>query len=381
MRGFVIILMALDHARAFFHEAGLEVAMDDPGTSLGLYLTRWISHFCAPVFVYLAGTSIALMAERMSRKDLAKFVFIRGLWLIFLEVFVHTIIATSSLAGQPEVGGKIYVVMQVLWALGGGMIIMSGAIYFGARVCTVLGAVIICVTVPLHHMLQIDVYLAGDDPFWITLFTIGSYTVGPAIFASLYPVIPWTGVMLLGYGTAGIFKKEPAERDSILVKTGLILIVLFFFIRSITDIGDQDHWQTSDAGLMMTIFDYFNVSKYPPSLLFFLATLGPMAIMCAFVARIQGKVKEVVVLFGRVPLSFYILHMALLNVMSMIFGVYQGFELREFYGSFRFYPEEYGTGLPGVYLVFVIVTVMLYPVCRWIDKLKSDKSNWWASYL
>ncbi len=381
LRGLVIVIMAIDHVRDFFMVGGVQDPMSQPDIDAGLYITRWITHFCAPVFVFLAGTSVGLMAERKSQNEIAAFLVKRGLWLIFVEVAIISTAISFAPFGEPQIGGLTMVVLQVIWVLGLGMIVLAGAQYMGPTACLIIATIILLGHNALDPIWPLGSIMGGSDPFWQSMHSQGSTVVGPFLVITVYPLIPWIGVMLLGFGTAFIFKKEPVERDSFLIKTGLLFIFAFIVIRGLDIYGDPNSWATQAQGPLATLYDFMNVSKYPPSLLFILATLGPMAIVCAYADRLHGWFKDTLVMFGRVPFAFYVAHFFLIHVLSIFYGMAQGFEAKQFLHFFFFYPEGYGTGLVGVYLVWILVLAILYPFCKWMSELKRKRKDWWLSYL
>lgn len=351
--------------------------MTQPDVPLGLYVTRWVTHFCAPVFVLLAGTSAGLMSVRKSATELGGFLFKRGIWLIFVEVFVMNTIVTvwsENILGIPGMG----VALQVIWAIGASMVVLALFQFLGKKIVLLLGIVILTTS----YFLSFIWPPAGIDvPFWVGMYAQSATQVGPFTIIYVYPLLPWIGVMFLGYGSSDIFIKSPSERKTFLLITGATMILSFFVLRFLDGYGEPNHWQWQALGLRATIMDFMNVSKYPPSLLFLLITLGPMAILCAFAENFKGWINDTFVLFGRVPFFFYVLHFALIHLLSIIFGVMQGFEVDQFITFFMLYPEGYGTNLLGVYAVWALVIVMLYPACRWMYKLKSTRKDWWLSYL
>lgn len=382
MRGLVIVVMAIDHVRDYFYYAGTSLFLDDPAISGGYYFTRWITHFCAPVFVFLAGTSVGLMEARRTRKELAKFLLIRGFWLIFCEIVLISTALTFRPLGDEMTGGGIFAFLQVLYALGFSMIALSGFLFLGARNCLIIGAIIV-----LGHNAvggiwpEAQPFSQPDDPFWVTLMTPGTFLVIPFYTVVMYPPIPWIGVILLGYGSTFIFTKEPMQRDRLLRKIGLAFIGAFVLLRYIGIYGDPNPWQVQELGIISTLFDFFNVTKYPPSLLFLLITLGPMAIVCSYADRLTGRLKDTLVMFGRVPFAFYVVHFYLIHMLCVLFGVYQGFEAHQLVHMFPFFPEGYGVGLTGVYITWIIVMVILYPFCKWVAGVKARRKDWWLSYL
>lgn len=382
LRGLVIVIMAIDHVRDFFMISGVQDPMSQPDIPASLYLTRWVTHFCAPVFVFLAGTSAGLMADRKSPHELAAFLTKRGLWLVFIEVaIISTAFTFSPFAGVSELGGQTLLVFQVIWAIGASMIVLACFQYLGGRACLVIGAIIVLGHNAVDPVWPQGNLLGGNDPIWVGLKTQSSTNVGPFLLAFGYPLVPWVGVMLLGYGSVGIFQSEPRKRDSFLIKAGVIMIITFLLLRASVLYGDPNPWQIQEAGILATIFDFMNVTKYPPSLLFLLITLGPMALLCAFADRMSGWLKDTLVMFGRVPFAFYIAHWYLIRLCSLALATYQGFEPEQTMTFFFFFPSDYGVSLPWVYVVWLLVLAILYPFCKWFAGVKSRRKDWWLSYL
>lgn len=381
LRGLVIIIMALDHVRDFFLVGGVEYPMADPDVSVGLYITRWITHFCAPVFIFLAGTSVGLMAERKPAKDIGTFVFKRGLWLVFVEVVIISTAWTFAPFGEAELGGLSLIVLQVIWAIGVSMMILAGAQFLGPRICLLLGVAIVAGHNLLDPIWPVGAALEGNDIFWTFLHSQGTMVLGPFFVEVVYPLLPCTGIMLLGYGTSFLFNKPAVARDTLLIRIGVSFISIFVLLRFLGIYGDPNPWEIHSTGLLSTFFDFMNVSKYPLSLLYFLATIGPMAIICAHADKVNGWLKETLVMFGRAPFAFYVAHFYLIHLLSVFFGMAQGFEVNQLMHIFIFYPEGYGTGLLGVYLIWGVVVAMLYPFCKWMAKVKATRKNWWLSYL
>jgi uncharacterized membrane protein len=194
-------------------------------------------------------------------------------------------------------------------------------------------------------------------------------------------VLPWVGVMLLGFGLAGVFELPQDRRNAIVLRMGIALTAAFFLLRAFDIYGDPNRWQRQPGGTTATVIDFFNTTKYPPSLAFLLMTLGPAAILCALADRITGPVKDALVTFGRVPFAFYVAHFLLIHVLSVLLGVLQGFDARQLMTVFFFYPKGYGVGLAGVYAVWILVVVILYPFCRWVAAIKARRRDWWLSYV
>jgi len=381
LRGLVIVIMAIDHVRDFFLASAQQDPMADPNVTVALFATRWITHFCAPVFVFLAGTSAGLMKGRMSAGDLARLLLLRGVWLIAVEMFIVSTLSTFSPRGIPELGGQTLFALQVIWAIGVSMIVLSGAQLLGRRACLVIGALIVA-----SHNLVDPVWprtglLEMNWPVWAALHSQMAHNVGPFMFVFIYPVWPWIGVMLLGCGVSSVFELPAGRRDSVLLKAGAVMTASFIAIRFLGWYGDPNPWQWQERGLVATIMDFLNTTKYPPSLDFLLMTLGPAAMLSAVADRVTGGIKNALVTFGRVPFAFYVAHIALIHVLSVLLGIAQGFRASQLMTIFFFYPAGYGLPLPGVYIVWALVIAILYPLCRWVAALKSRRRDWWLSYV
>jgi uncharacterized membrane protein len=381
LRGLVIVIMALDHTRDFFSISMSIDPMGDPNVGLPLALTRWITHFCAPVFVFLAGTSAGLMVARKPAADLAWFLFTRGAWLIFIEIFVISTFITFAPGGLEQLGGRTLAFMQVIWAIGGSMVLLAGLQFLGRKVCLVFGAAIV-----LGHNLLDNHWPAGQGmldtapPLWSALHAPMSAVAGPFHFLFIYPLLPWLGVLLLGFGTSSLFEREAADRNRALLMWGAGITAMFIVLRFLDGYGEPNHWQAHERGAA-TLIDFLNTTKYPPSLLFLAMTLGPAAIFCAFADRMRGFFKDMFVMFGRVPFAFYVAHFFLLHAFSVLLGLVQGFRATQLMTFPPFYPSGYGVSLPAVYAVWVLVVALLYPFCRWVAGVKANSRAWWLSYV
>jgi uncharacterized membrane protein len=380
VRGLVIVLMALDHVRDYFMAAAALDPMADPDVAASLFVTRWITHFCAPVFVLLAGTSAGLMAARRTPRELSAFLATRGLWLIAVEWVVISLAWTFAPGGIPELGGSFVVINQVIWAIGASMLVLACAQWLGRRACLAAGAF----TLVAHNAL--DAWwpvseLLDQQPLWVALHARMSAEAGPFLFLFSYPLLPWIGVMLLGFGAAALFEQRAGRRNARLLRIGLAFTAAFIVLRAAGTYGDPNPWQWQPSGLVATTIDFLNTTKYPPSLLYVLMTLGPAAILGSFVDRWSGSIKDALVMFGRVPFAFYVAHLVLIHALSVVLGMAQGFDARQFLTVFLFYPAGYGVSLGGVYFVWGIVIALLYPFCRWVASVKARRRDWWLSYV
>jgi uncharacterized membrane protein len=381
LRGLVILIMAIDHVRDYFLFGTEQDPMANPNITPALFATRWITHFCAPVFVLLAGVSAGLMSARKTPSELARFLFTRGLWLIFVEVFVISTSASFSPGGIPQIGGLVMISMQVIWVIGAGMIALSCLQRFGRQACLAVGVLIVAGHNFLDPVWPASKLADLHWPLWVSLHSQMSVHVGPILLRFMYPVLPWIGVMALGFGISGVFERPPARRDAIMRRVGVALIAGFLLLRAIDVYGDANTWQIQPAGVVATLMDFLNTTKYPPSLHYLLMTLGPAALLCSFADRITGAAKRVLVMFGRVPFAFYVAHVLLIHVLSMCLGMIQGFTFQQMKTAYRFYPKGYGIPLPGVYAVWALVILLLYPLCRWMADVKARRRDWWLSYL
>jgi len=381
LRGLVIVIMALDHVRDFAMTAAVQDPTADPTTGPLLFATRWITHFCAPTFVFLAGTSAGLMASRKPPAELASFLLTRGLWLIVLEAVVMSTAWSFAPTGVAGFGGRTYVALQVIWAIGASMVILAGAQFMGRRVCLVIGAAIL-----LGHSLLDAVWPAAmtsgsTAPLWAVLHSRQFYDVGSFSIFFSYPLLPWVGVMLVGYGAAGIFELPAKEREKRLLRIGIGLVVAFILIRALNVYGDPNAWQSDPSSITASAMSFLGTTKYPPSLLFLLMTLGPAAILCAFADRFRGPISDALVTLGRAPLAFYISHLYLIHALAIALGIAQGFAAEQFLTHYRFFPQGFGVGLLGVYLIWIVVVIVLYPFCRWVAAVKARRQDWWLSYV
>jgi uncharacterized membrane protein len=375
LRGLVIVVMALDHVRDFAMAAAVQDPTADPTTGPLLFATRWITHFCAPTFVFLAGTSAGLMANRRSPTELASFLLTRGLWLLVLEVLVISTAASFAPTGVDGFGGRTYVNLQVIWVIGASMVILAGGQFLGRRACLAIGAAILLGHNLLDAIWPAAMTSASTAPVWAALHSRQLYEVGPFAIYFNYPLLPWIGVMFLGYGAAGLFELPAKQRDRWLLRIGVSLVTAFILIRALNVYGDPKPWDAT------SIMSFLATTKYPPSLLYVLMTLGPAAILCAFADRFRGPIKDALVTLGRAPLAFYIAHVYLIHTVAILIGIAQGFAAQQFLTAYRFFPKGYGVNLFSVYLIWIVVVAILYPFCRWVAAVKARRQDWWLSYI
>jgi len=379
LRGIVIIIMALDHVRDYFHgDAFLYNPTDLSQTSVFLFLTRWVTHFCAPVFAFLAGTSAFLNGLKKSKKELAMFLLTRGGWLVLLEFFVITLEWTFNLSYN-------VFLIQVIWALGVSMIALAGLIWLPRRIILLAGIVLIA-----GHNLLDSVHVPGEGGaaiFWAFLHEQRFFTIGGTGLFVGYPILPWIGIIAAGYCFAGLYMPgyDPAKRHSILLYLGLGAVLLFVLLRSVNVYGDPAPWAVQ-ANPVFSLLSFLNTTKYPPSLLYTLMTLGPSFLFLAFAERPLNALTEKLVTVGRVPMFFYIVHIAYIHGLAVIAAAATGFRASDMVlntwvtGSPQL--QGYGFSLGMVYLLWIVVVVSLYPLCKWYDTYKrKHRDKQWLSYI
>jgi len=373
LRGLVIVLMVLDHTRDYFMTGAFFTNAVDPQTSYpALYVTRWITHLCAPSFVFLAGTSAFLKGARDGdMKSLSWFLFSRGLWLIVLELTVVNLGWNFGISG---------ILMQVIWAIGAGMIVLAGLIWAGPRVVLAIGILIVAG----HNLLDPVDRMTGPeaDLLWAFVHEDKFITPGGLPMFLAYPFLPWLGIMCLGYGLGSVFLKAKGERIRTFVFFGLAFIAAFLALRFLNGYGDPTPWKTFDDPAR-TAMSFFNVEKYPPSLMYALATLGPSFLLLALFERLKGPVAEFFLTYGRVPLFVYVLHIYLIHALQIAVGVAMGFRVEQFIKVFEDPSKQQGWGfdLPVVWLVWLVVLAVLFPLARWFGAVKRKRKDWWLSYL
>ena len=373
-----MIIMALDHARDYFHYGSfIGDPTDFDTTTPFLFFTRIITHYCAPVFVLLTGTAAYLYGSKKSKFELSKFLFTRGVWLIFLELVLNNLIWWFNISYS-------FVVLQVIWAIGLSMIILSGIVYLSKKYVFLIGLSII-----LFHNLFDNIILDGSSfvsTTWYILHQGGTITLGETPFYFYYPVIPWTGIMCLGYCLGSLYNKNinQSYRISMLYKLGIGSTLFFVLLRFLSFYGDSNLWETQDT-ITITIMDFFKVSKYPPSLHYTLMTIGPSLILLAIIEKYKNKFTDFVVVFGRVPLMYYFLHVLVIHLFAIIILLFSGQDISVM--IIPVIPEnyfqllDYGYSLLIVYLVWIIVVIMLYPICKKYMIYKAKSNKWWLSYL
>jgi len=388
LRGIVMIIMALDHVRD--HVTGNAFIPEDMTHTYGwLFFTRWITHFCAPTFFFLAGTGAYLALGRgKSSAQVSRFFWTRGLWLVFLELTVINFAWTFTL----RLGGGL-----VIWALGWSMVVMALLVRLPVKWVGAFGVAMIA----LHNLTdRVDPVRWGKlAPLWTFLHVPGVIPLPKAqFFFVLYTLIPWVGVMAAGYAFGAILRKPPADRQRVTFWIGASATLAFIVLRAARLYGNlpaglpfgmpfsTGAWQHYPQ-LSLTVISFFNVEKYPPSLQFLLMTLGPALLLLAWLDRVtQGghliAPGRWTLVYGRVPMFYYVSHIFLVHLLAVgaaiVFGQPSTWLL---HGGFFGAPPGYGHGLPFAYAIWALAVVLLYVPCAWYAALKARRKDWWLSYI
>ena len=373
LRGLVIVLMVLDHVRDYVHAPAFIFSPTDlTQTTPLLFMTRWITHLCAPTFVFLAGVSIFM--QRANGKDpaaLSRFLLTRGLWLIVLE---FTLVGFGFNWGAP------IAFMQVIWAIGGSMVLMALFVRLTATVVLGMGAAIV-----VGHQFVASTIDATQLGVWTQAWFL-TMQPGPTLFLRgfiPYPLIPWFGVMCLGYGLGFIFRQAPQQRHRNVLLMALGFLAAFVVLRAINGYGDPAPWSVQSSAVM-TVLSFMNVSKYPPSLMYVLVTLGVAMLLFLALDKLSGPIQKVLLAFGRTSLFTYVLHIYLAHSVALLIGVLGGLSASyyfDFLARFAGAPNGQGYELPIVYVTWLVVLAMLYPVSSWFARVKRERRDWWLSYL
>ena len=384
IRGAVMILMAIDHVRVY---SGLPAG----GPTYGIFFTRWITHFCAPAFIFLAGTSVFFYARR--HPDASRFLVVRGLWLIFLELTI------LRLAWTFNFDYAHYEMAGVLWVIGCCMILMAGFVKIPLPAMAVISVIIIAG----HNLLDSRIWQIVEglkasrfSGFWKILY-VGFYA-GPVHFGPdgpnlivLYSLIPWIGVMAVGYAFGRVLMLEANRRNTVCLTLGFGAIALFLVLRGFNIYGDPRPWHRmvasgDGAPGMPGMLSFLNCTKYPASLNFLLMTLGPIITLIPMLEKARGVLARTIALFGRVPFFYYVLHIPLIHVLALVVSkIRLGFVSPWLFENHPMGnsepPDGYTWSLPLLYLVWAVAIVILYVVCRWFAELKAKRTDWWLKYV
>ena len=377
LKGLVMAIMALDHVRDYFHYSAFFFDATDPEqTTWPIFITRFITHFCAPAFSFLAGTSAFMIGKRKSPAELSSFLFKRGLWLVFVEIIIINFAWKFDL-------NFTHIGLQTIWSLGISMIVLAGLIYLPKKVILAFSIVII-----FGHNLLDNIHFEGSY-LWSILHEYKQFEFidgHKVLFA--YSLLPWIVVMSLGYCFGSLYDSsfDVKKRKRILNNLGIGSLVLFLILIAINKYGNPVQW-TNYGFTSKTLMSIFDVNKYPPSLLYLLITLGGTFLFLANAEKLKGKVVDFFCVFGRVPFFYYILHIYLIHLIAVFAAEFTGFGWQVMVSMPIFSTrvealKGYGFNLITVYVVWIIVILLLYPLCKKFDNYKqSHKEKWWLSYL
>lgn len=374
LRGVIMIVMALDHVRDYFAAPGVNPT-DPATTTVALFFTRWITHFCAPVFfLLLTGCGAYLSLRRKTTREPSRFLLTRGLWMIFLELVIVRCFGLQFNADYHVT------MLEVLWALGWAMIILSVLVRLPITLVAAFGGLLIAA----HNLLD---PLRITHPLWAILHRPGFVVLRPGfvVFAA-YPLIPWMGVPAVGYGLGQLYEWAPERRRALLLRLGLALTASFVVIRLLNVYGDPSRWVVQPTAAL-TALSFLNTTKYPPSLLFLLMTLGPALLFLRAVDGGTPWLLRPAVVIGRVPLFYFLVHFPLIHLLAVGVGYARYGATHWFFESpsldkYPFTaPPGWGYSLPAIHAVWVLVAIGLYPLCRWFARVKARSNAAWLSYL
>lgn len=376
LKGLVIIFMALDHTRDYFHTDSFLFDPADPEKSnLTLFFTRWITHYCAPAFSFLAGISAFLVGRRKSKNELTSFLLKRGIWLIFIELFV-VYFGWSFNIHFNHFG------LLVIWSLGISMIFLAAIIHLSMKNILILSVVII-----FGHNLLDNIHF-DQNMLWSILHERGNFVLfGSIKIRVTYPIIPWIGVMSLGYYFGKFYDKDitPEYRQKLFTKIGLVCIAGFLIVRGFNLYGNSNPWIVFDS-FSQTLISFMDPSKYPPSLTYLLMTLGPSLLFLGNSENLKGRLVNFCSTFGKVPFFFYIIHIYAIHLLAAILAELTGFSFDSMvlngFVSTNQQLIGYGVNLGWVYIIWLFILFMLYPMCKKFSKYKlNHKEKWWLSYF
>ncbi len=372
VRGLAMVIMALDHTRDFFGAGG---RIDMAHATTALFFTRWITHFCAPTFFLLTGTSAHLaLRRRSSKRELSRYLLTRGLWLMLLDVTLF-----RWLGLQFNFSSHV-IILNVLWALGWAMVVLSLLVHLPRSAIAAFGILmIVC-----HNLLD---PLRSSQPLWIILHAQNFILRTPEhSILVVYPLIPWLGVTALGYSLGAIYAWTPERRKSLLLRCGIGMTAAFFVLRAIDAYGDPVPWTTGHS-MLLTALSFLDTTKYPPSLLFLLMTLGPALILLAIFDGWTPAPMRPISIFGKVPLFYFLVHVPLVHLLAVVacwvrygqaYGMFETPSVSQFPVAF---PGGWGFSLPVIYLVWIGIVLALYPVCSWFAAVKARRATPWLSYI
>lgn len=375
VRGLIMFIMTLDHTRDLLNTPGPS-PLDVQNTTVALFFTRWITHFCAPTFVFLSGVSAYLAGQRRTKNELSAFLLKRGLWLILSDVLIISLLFTFDLWYHT-------VYLEVLWAIGFGMIILAGL----TRVPSTLIATIALLIIFGHNIFDyVRLPQTGANGNLATIFlsAVGAFIPlsGSRGILELYAVIPWAGILLLGYVFGALYKTgfDAKKRRLILRASGLSLIILFIVLRLINQYGDPSQWSVQ-RNLIYTVLSFLNASKQTPSLIFFCMTLGPVLLLLALTEKTKNQLTVFLRVYGNVPYFYFVLHFCVLRVLNIMLILIAGLPMQSGGSPFLWQAVGFGRPLWEVYLFWIGTATSLYYACQWYGNYKKTHSHWWLSYV
>ena len=378
VRGIVMIIMALDHIRDLMHNTSLTQSPTDLNTTTPiLFFTRWITYLCAPTFVFLSGASAYLSVKRSGDINKSKrFLLKRGLWLILLE---FTLV---NFALWFDFHFRI-LMLQVIAAIGAGLILLSFLLKVDAKKIGIIALIIIFA----HNLLQ---YVPAPQSQSLKVLMNIFFVPGPQVvspnfsFFTSYPVIPWAAILLFGFSCGRIFEKDSNYQKRYFLNLGIASLLLFVILRFINIYGDPFHWATQKNNVF-TLLSFFNVTKYPPSLIFDLLFLGITFILLSLAERFSSGVQNILSVYGKVPMFYYLLHLYFIRLAVFIMVFAQGFHWKDLlFGPFQFGRPASGSGLSlgMIYIVWAVIVILLYPLCKWYGNYKAQhREKEWLRYL
>lgn len=368
LRGLVMVIMALDHVRDMVTQPPQGLDFTQAGAAL--FFTRWITHLCAPTFILLAGTSAFLYGANRRKAETARFLLTRGLWLTFMELtVVHFAWNFNVRSGLG---------LQVIWAIGCSMVALAALAWLPRFAIAAVGAAMVLG----HNLLDaVQPTAAEASPLWLLLHIPGLVVIsGTPVAYVAYPLIPWIGVMALGYAIGPYFVVPNRDRPRRLVQAGLTLTLVFVALRVLNLHGEPSPWASRGDG-ESTLLSFLNTTKYPPSLHFLLMTLGPALMLLGWFERVGGRLAPALATIGRVPFFYYVVHLYVIHALALVIGLAQGFRVRDIAVMFFNYPPGFGVGLSAAYLLWIATVLALFPACAWFARVKARRREWWLSYL
>jgi uncharacterized membrane protein len=373
-----MIIMALDHVRDFIHAGAMTGASPTnlASTSTLLFMTRWITHFCAPVFMLTAGMGAWFYSQGKTKGQLSAFLVTRGIWLVVLELTLMQFAYNFNLSTANPI------LLLVLYALGASMLMLAALIWLPLP----LVAAISLAVIGLHNLAD---GVRSQSPLWLLLHQVGAFPFAGRIWITAYSIVPWFAVMALGFCLGALFSKPPADRQRWLLRAGIATTIAFIVIRVINGYGDPSPWSWQ-ASAPFTVWSFVNTTKYPPSLDFLLMTLGPALIVLSGFERLTLSKANPLIVFGRVPLFYFVLHFFAAHVTIVLLSLirYGGGAMAFMWqpvpsmgGPREEFPPSFGYDLWVAYAVWLVIVLALYPLCLWFSRIKQRSQTWWLSYL